>query len=382
MSTDAAVGPGGVIATDPIPVDLASVDTVLTSLWKRQEVAPGSKQGVLTRACMSNLIVVCQGPEQTAIVESEVDEIVGRHPCRVILLAFDVPLAEGSTGLEAAVSAHCHLIGDHRQVCSEMVRIVAAGEQVRKLPSAARSLVVGDLPTSLWWNTPLPPPLGGPLFEELRVMSDQVIYSSLQWADAVNGTLAAAGWVESSRPGDPVVMDIAWRALRPWRQLIGQSLDPVANPGALDELTEVQIEHGPHGLPQAWLLAGWIASALGWVPLESSVAWGKQIAWRFRTAKGQVELCVRRLEEGEPQVRRVQTSWKRDGRCASITFAPAGPNHLSAAAEGFDAETRMLTLPRLTRGLLVAAELQQLEPDPVFQAALLISQDLAANFSR
>jgi len=382
MSAEGEAREQGVVATTPIPVDLATIESVLTSLWRNEEAAPGSSLGVLTRACMSNLLIVCRGRDQAELVAREVDEIVSRQPSRVILLVFDV-LTEGRpAALEAAVSAHCHRSGGgSRQVCSEMVRICAGGDDVRKLPSAARSLIIGDLPTSLWWDTPTPPPLAGDLFHELMPMADQVVYSSFQWPDPIAGTLETADWVNGLQPGEPVVMDLAWRGLRPWRQLISQSLDPSVLPGAIEGLSEVEIEHGSHGLPQAWLLAGWIASALGWVPGERTVVKGREISWRFHGAAGDVGLVVRRTEGVEPPVCRVKTAWRADGRKAALTFAPAGPVHLAATAEGFDAETKMLMSPRATRASLVAAELQQLEPDEVFRGALLVARRLAENLS-
>lgn len=381
MSSAPRPQPAGVVATEPVVVDLARIESVLTSLWRHQDVVPGAEQGVLTRACMSNLIVVCRGREQAALVAGEVDAIVSRHPSRVLLLAFDVEDCGSAQALEAAVSAHCHLSGNRRQICSEMVRICAGGDEARKLPSAARSLVIGDLPKSLWWDTPLPPPLGGELYDELSEMADQVVYSSLQWSDAVKGTIVAADWVANLRPGGPVVMDLAWRGLRPWRELISQALATTALPGAIDGLLTVEIEHGPHGLPQAWLLAGWVASALGWSPTERTVVKGHEMSWRFRGGRSEVVLAVRRLEGGEPEVRRVTTSFRIGGRTAALTFAPAGPNHLATTAQGFDAESRILTAPPVNRAVLVATELQQLEPDRVFRDALLVSRKLAESLS-
>lgn len=379
MSTAPETGRPGVTVTEPMPVSLASIDSVLTKLWRHQKGAPGTTEGVLTRACMSNLIVVCRGSDQAALVNQEIDGIVSRHPSRVLLLVVDTRGAGQEAAVEATVSAHCHLIGERRQVCSEMVTIGAGGNEVRKLPSAARSLIVGDLPTSLWWNTPDPPPLAGDLFDELKAMADQILYSSLQWGDPVGGTLETADWVAHANPGDPVVMDLAWRALRPWRELISQSLAPAALPGAIDGLESVEIEHGPHGLPQAWLFAGWIASALGWEPAEREVVRKREMSWRFLTGKGEAALVVRKLDEGEPQVRRVKMGWRVGGNASSLTFAPAGSGHLGASAEGFDAETRVLTSSNLNRAALVAAELQHLEPDQVFRDALRVSRRLAEN---
>lgn len=382
-SPDAGTTPAadGMVATDSLPVALADVEKVLTGIWERKEVVPGSSQGVLTRACMSNLLVVCEGRDQAEVVTREVDLIVSRHPSRVLLLVSDPEGAGGQTPVQAAVSAHCHLSGDHRQVCSEVVTIEAGGDEVRKLPSAARALLVGDLPTSLWWARPDPPVLAGDLFDELRQMADQVVYSSLHWVDPVRGTLATADWVAHSGPDDPVAIDLAWRALRPWRQLMSQSLDPLALPDAVGKLDRVEIDHGPGGLAQAWLLAGWLASALGWAETERTLVKGHEISWRFRTGSGELVLTARRHGEGEADVRNVRVSWREGGRPAALTFAPTGPGYYAASAEGINAETRVLAARARSRAALVAAELAELEPDRVFHDALRVSRGLAEDLS-
>lgn len=210
-------------------------------------------------------------------------------------------------------------------------------------------------------------------------MVDQVIYSSLDWDEPVLGTIATADWIAQARPGDPVAVDLAWRGLRTWRQLISQSLDPIALPGAIEGLSDVQIEHGPHGLPQAWLLAGWIASALGWKATDRKHVKGSELSWHFQKRGGEAILHVRRLNEGEPAVQRVKTTWTIDGRKAALTFAPAGSGHLGTTADGLNAEPRVLTGLAVTRPLLVAAELEVLEPDQVFRNALAVSRTLAEN---
>ncbi len=377
--SDGTAPPAEIVSVaDPIPVDLASVEGVLTKLWRRDESVSDASADVLTRACMSNLIIVCRGAEKAGIISNEIDTIVQRHPSRVLLLVVDGKGPGQAEAIGAAVSARCHLSGDRRQVCSELVTISAGGSEVRKLPSAARALLVGDLPTSLWWDMDEPPPLGGPLFQELAAMADQVVYSSLDWYEPVRGTLATADWVAHARDCDAVAVDLEWRNLRPWRQLISQSLDPIAAPGVIENLVDVEIDHGPRCLPMSWLLAGWLASALGWKATERSLTKGCAMSWRFQTGRGEVGLVVRR-NEGEPQLLRVKTTWRIDGRKASLTFAPAGTGHLSASAEGFDAETRVLVAPPVGRAALVAAELDQLEPDLVFRDALRVSRELAEN---
>jgi glucose-6-phosphate dehydrogenase assembly protein OpcA len=198
----------------------------------------------------------------------------------------------------------------------------------------------------------------------------------------VRGTIETSDWQAHCEPGDCVVMDLAWRGLRPWRQLISQSLDPSAFPGAIVGLREVEIEHGPHGLPQGWLLAGWLASALGWSMTDPTVETGRQMRWRLRGNECLVVVSLRRVELAEPQVCRVKTVSEIEGRLVSVTFESPAPGHLTATTSGFDAETRVLAYRGGTRASLVAAELEQLEPDHVFQRSFRVAGGLAEGLLR
>ena len=72
----------------------------------------------------------------------------------------------------------------------------AAGAAVERLPFAVRALLIGDLPTNLWWASPQPPPLAGPLLYDLAEHAQQIIYDSLGWPDPVRGVAATASWLD------------------------------------------------------------------------------------------------------------------------------------------------------------------------------------------
>src|SRR5262249_43643488 len=147
---------------------------------------------------------------------------------------------------------------------------------------AVRGLLVGDLPVNLWWAAPLPPPLGGPLLHDLTEHVQQIIYDSIGWPEPARGMAATAAWLATFERGRrptpwPVVSDLNWRRLKFWRRLLGQALDPATAPGALDSITEVQVEHGPHAVIQAWELVSWLASRLGWLVQAGKVEPNVQI---------------------------------------------------------------------------------------------------------
>ena len=364
----------GYVATPPEPVDISAIERALTKLWKPPEGSAGDVHA-LTRACMSNLIIHGTTREQASLIPDEIDVLVRQHPARVLLLVDEDD--REATAIEAFVSARCHLAGKHSQVCSEHVTINASGDAVRRLPSVARSLLIGDLPTTLWWASDEAPPLGGDLFSELAAMSDQVIYSSQAWPDPVLGMLAMANWAGVVDPDEPVIADLSWGCLKPWRRLMSQSLDPAVLPGALGAINRVDVEYGPLGLPQAWLLVGWLSSRLGWLPTGLTSRKGQDAAWSFHAPRGHVDVRFRMQAEGEAEVRSVAVSWKGEEGSATMTFATLGPGRLGATCAGIDIEPRVLAAPVPTRALLVADELKDLERDLAFRDALLVARTLA-----
>jgi glucose-6-phosphate dehydrogenase assembly protein OpcA len=353
---------------EPKPVDVAKIERELAQLWKE-----GGKDGTLTRACMSNLIIFCAGEEDAAEVAEEAATIIQHHPSRVLLLVEDAESEQER--VQAYVSAQCYLAGAGRQICSEHVRLMASKGATRALPSLARSLVLGDLPTSLWWMPREGPPLGGALFHDLAEVTDHVIYDSLGWRRPLESTVATAAW--AGQEGTRLALsDLAWRRLKPWRRLISQTLDPAVTGGALEGMREITVEHGPHGLLQAWLLIGWLACHLGWQLATGKVAPGVEIAWGFRSPVGAVQATVRRLDAGSPKIQRVSIRWQSADRKEDVGFSDMGGGRLGVVARSF-AGPRVMVAPEPARALLVARELPDLANDTVFRASLGFSRAMA-----
>jgi glucose-6-phosphate dehydrogenase assembly protein OpcA len=358
-------------------VDVATIERELSGLWAEPvggvaAGAPGMEPA--TRACMSNLLVFCATQEHARRLPEDIATIVEKHPSRVLLLVGEAEHPSG--GLAASVSALCHLTGGGGQICSEHVTLSAPAAAVKRLPSAARPLLIGDLPTALWWTGSAPPPLAGELFEDLASMADHVIYDSAGWPDPVRGVVSVAGWAASVEKGT-VVSDLAWRRGKPWRRLIAQTLDPQVAPGALEAVEEVVIEHGPHALPQAWFLIGWLAGRLGWRPVGGKVAAGVEVTWGFRAGERPIGVTVRRLPEGEAELRSVSVRWKTANGRAGAIFDWAGRDRLAVRAEGGATPTRVLSAPREPGAALVARQLAKLFHDPLFEDTLALARQMA-----
>jgi glucose-6-phosphate dehydrogenase assembly protein OpcA len=245
-----------------------------------------------------------------------------------------------------------------------------------------RALLVGDLPTNILWETITPPPLAGPILYDLMERAQQIIYDSLGWLEPARGVAATATWLEqfdcdAGTNGWRVASDLNWRRLKHWRRLVSQALDPVSAPGAVESITELLIEHGPHAVIQAWELASWLSQRLEWQVVTGRVQPGVEIAWRFHANQGDVRVRIKRLEQGPPTIRRVRIACKLEGQSGALNLVAEDNNRLSIVLEGVEAAPRSLIVPLQTPADLIGRQLSDREPDPVFRDSMSVAQVLA-----
>jgi glucose-6-phosphate dehydrogenase assembly protein OpcA len=376
---------------DPVPLR-----DVERELGRRLQAVQGPGEAPIVHACMSNLVIYCDRADLAQAILAEVAAVVTLHPCRVLLLIAESGPTDGE--LTAAVKILGHIVDPGRWVCSEQVTLRATGRSMDRLPSAVRTLLIGDLPTNLWWATPQPPPLAGVLLYELAEHAQQIIYDSIGWPDPARGVVATAAWLEQVEAGEAcappgsaaergrgkedrvrrwrVVSDLNWRRLKYWRRLLSQALDPASAPGALESVTEVLVEHGPHAVIQAWELVSWLAARLGWRVQAGSVEPGVEIGWQFRTPQGSLRVHIRRLAEGPSEVRRVRLACTLEGKPSALVFV-AEEGRLAVTPEDAAAAPRTMAAPQRPLAELVGRQLSDRELDPVFYESMRGARVLA-----
>lgn len=357
-----------IASVPPKPVNVAAIERELGRLW--DEPTPPDAAAHVTRACMSNLVVLC-GAEADALA-LELPAIVRQHPARILLLA---TVDNQRDDLEAFVSAQCYLGSGGRQVCSEHVMVQARAAAMTRLPSIVRPLLIGDLPTTLWWAAG-GSLAGDDLFEELIPLANQLVYDSAAWGDALP-RVAPSLERAFALLHHFVVADLAWHRLQPWLHLISETLDPGALPGALESISEISIEHGARGLPPALLLAGWLASRLGWHPTSGDTPPTSPLTWTLQSAHGGVNAAVHHLPNGEEGIRTVTIRYARGGRVARLRFAHRAAGFWQATADGIEMPERRYTAPVPDRAALVAQQLSELGRNTLFQETLTMARQLA-----
>jgi glucose-6-phosphate dehydrogenase assembly protein OpcA len=359
------------------PLPLAEVEKELNrqlAALKEPGVAP------VQWARMSNLVIYCTGPELPSELGKVVPDIVTMHPARVLMLEAE-PGPE-SAPVTAAVNVWSHKGEAGAKTCSEQITLRARGDAVFQLPFAVRGLLIGDLPINVWWAAPIPPPLGGPILFDLTEHAQQVIYDSIGWAEPARGVAATATWLprfehDAGEGVWSVASDLNWRRLKYWRRLLGQALDPTAAPGALDTISEVLVEHGPHAVVQAWELVSWLASRLGWQVDRGKVQPGVEIAWQLHGKHGPVRVRIDRLAEGPPYVRRVRIACTISGKPGALNATVEDERRLKVELEGQDVAPRTVTIQPQPLAELVARQLSDRERDPVFRESMAVAQIFA-----
>ena len=168
-----------------------------------------------------------------------------------------------------------------------------------------------------------------------------------------------------------------WRRLKFWRRVLAQGLDPASAPGLLANISEVVIEHGPHSVTQAWQIAGWLASRLGWTYQASKLRPNVEIAFQFQAPQGPVSLKIDRLADGPSEIRRIRVSSGPQGKLGVLEFASEEGNRLAVTPQGVAVAPRTVTVQPQKLAELVARQLSDREPDPVFRESMKVAQQLA-----
>ena len=371
MSTQIATASSPPIST-PTEVPIREVEAELNRQFKSAQV---DLKEPVQRVRMSNLIIYCDCVDHLCQAESAIPEIVANHPARVILLLADPT----DPRKEIKASVLVRQVDGQRRLVSEQVTLRAGGNSIAKLPFAVRSLLIGDLPTNLWWASATPPPTAGSILDSLAEHAEQFVFDSLGWLDPNRGVAGISTWLgkferDASQGPWRVASDVNWRRLKVWRRLLSQALDPSAAPGFLSGISEVLIEHGPHSVTQAWEVASWLAARLNWTYQASKVRPNVEIAFQFEAPHGNVSLRIDRLADGPSEIRRLRVS---AGSLGALEFSSEGGDRLSVAPKGANVAARTVTVQPQPIADLIARQLSDREPDAVFRESMKVAQQLA-----
>ncbi len=339
---------------EDLAVDVSAIEKELTSLWK---AAAQDEVQNTTRACLWNLVVHSPDYESSDALRNQLEEIYPSVPMRTLLLEIE---SGAEPPLSAWVSARCHFTGKGKQVCSEEVTIRCQGDNIAKLPQLVSALLVPDVPAAAWWPDLTHDPKN--LVEHFTDTLDRVVLDS-STAPGATGLTVLQTLAGLRRAGRQMLGDLSWHRVAPWRSLLARLFDHRAAMVDLHKVDSVHIEvvgrAGQAAGSPVLLLSGWLASCLGWTPVDEK-------SWR-RPDGGTVTLHIEHTRGGR---RHDITSLALQAGDHRFEISREGDLLRSGAPHLGDSVGSFLRLRHITDAQLLQRELGPMGEDPLMWNAI------------
>jgi glucose-6-phosphate dehydrogenase assembly protein OpcA len=339
------------------------------SVWSAQDTNPGAIDAALRemlaeRHAESDAYVPARVLNLVCVVDRQWSgEIANRlrqvgryHPSRTIVCEVE----PGRTRLDARAM----LATDAEPGAGELAEvretvIVEVGERhLPHLDTIVDPLVVTDLSTVVWAPHGQHEAVDAILHLVQVVLLDSVDEPELGEALARAHSLSERAYV----------VDLAWLRSTPWRERIAATFDPPDQLPQLRRISALHIRHHPDSGIAGLLLAGWLASRLGWRPSKLIDA-GKGLSGRLRGARGDVAV---ELTPTPQQVRGLAgiTIETAAGTSISLDRGAGGLHAVRRGRDGSVQEWTALGASRGEAGILGEGIRQALLRDPTYQPAL------------
>ncbi len=353
-------------------LNVQAVEDELTELWA-ENANDKDDDGAIVRARVLNLLAYVTDKTILKQTDEIVFDTASVHPCRAILLFGEKD--EEAKDIEAFVSARCHLGGSGKHhLCIEQITMRASGEFVEELPSAALPLLVPDLHSFLWWRGDLN--FDDKVFKTLSRSVDRIVIDTAEMKDVENGMIKLSEVF--TRKDTAAISDLNWARLTEWRSVIASVFDSPENRKLLDEVTCFEIASSTlynETNSKAVLLAGWLASRLGWrVVCKDKDEFvfernGKKIIVFFMRANREKYL-------GE-DVLSIKIDSKQGGKFAWVSIRlDETKGHYEVGVYGIENQTNIFSYKKVSDANLLINELNLLHNDKSYEKAVTTAKEM------
>lgn len=375
-------------------LDVEAIEHELATLWKdcaAEKSAEESKdEFAVMRARVANLIIFTPDETQLDETNATLDELSAVHPSRALVVVAERRMDDRDIELFVSSYAQTDNRGGQRLCCEEVV-LVARGKFVPELTSAAVPLLISDLPTFLWWRDRLE--LGDRTFADFVRATDRLVVDTAEADDAQTTLLAMARLFGEQDCKHLGISDINWARLTSWRALLASFYDAPHSRAALSQLANVVIEYSapqddPSAIaPQALLIAGWLASRLGW-QISTEPVHRDHTGLKLEVEKGNRRIRVELVRVDRPDI--------KPGRLARAQLATTENNanfvvlrhenglHLETQVtiEGVQQPGRVLPVRNRSRAQLLGRELEILCNDNIYAEAVKLAAQMIRLYSK
>jgi glucose-6-phosphate dehydrogenase assembly protein OpcA len=291
---------------------------------------------------------------------------VGRyHASRLVVLAYE-PKRE-RLDARVMITSDGESSPGETALLHETVVVELGDRHLDDLLTIADPLVVTDLPTLLW-----SPHGHHEIVAELLALSQAVLLDSVE-EPSVQEALERA----CSLSKQAYVVDLAWLRSTPWRERLAASFDPPQLRRELRTITSLTVRHHPASTVAAMLLAGWLASRLGWTAAPL-LAHGDALAGRAHVSRQDVGLRLETAPELLVPGLEGLTIETASGRSLRLDRGPGGLHARTRTPRGNE---HAWTIPGASRGetgVLGEGIRQALLRDPTYVPALKAARAMAS----
>jgi len=376
-------------------LDVEVVEGQLAELWKQISGEETLEDDVaVLRARVANLLVFVTNAALLDEAHQMMLELTTIHPSRVLMMlgAREAP----DLDIEMSVESFCQTDkrSGARRLCCEEVTLRAQGSFVAELPSAALPLLVSDLSTFLWWRDVVE--TTDKVLVNLLRAADRLVIDSAEFKDTQRDLVEIDRLFAGGHSRHVGISDLNWARLTSWRGLLADFYDVAAYQTWLDNIDHVRVDYvGPERdpesvAPQAFLIAGWLASRLQWKLADEQQTQknSQTISFNFRSKDDRdIKLELNRVERGERKPGRlVEVELRANAEIpASFRVARSADNLrlLTEAKLGSNTQRgRVLPVRNRSAAQLLSREVEILCNDQIYQEAVAMAANMIDRSAR
>jgi glucose-6-phosphate dehydrogenase assembly protein OpcA len=315
----------------------------------------------LAPARVLNLVVIVDR-EWKGEIANRLERAGRYHGSRTILCAIE----EGRTTLDAVATVSYDNPEDRLGVMWEKIEIDLGCEHLPGLQTIIDPIIVSGLPTVLW-----APHRHDDAVRTLLGLIDVILLDSDDFPSATEAFERVFAVRDHA-----YVIDLAWLRTTPWRERLAASFDLPARLRALQHACELDIRHRDGSSASALLLAGWLASRLGWDPKPLSLHTGDRREGTLTNGDHEVRIVMRESHQEAPGLAGVTISCPPD-LSLSLERGWGGLEATERFGDGAVKQWKILGASRGEGGILGDGIRLALLREPTYWPALNAARELS-----
>jgi glucose-6-phosphate dehydrogenase assembly protein OpcA len=280
---------------------------VSDDVWAEQDTTPDAIEAAMRRmlrnrhaedeqlapARVLNLVVIVDR-EWKGEISNRLERAGRYHGSRTILCAVE----DDRSTLDAVATVSYDNPEDRLGVMWEKIEIEMGCNHLPGLQTIIDPIVVSGLPTVLW-----APHRHDEAVRALLGLIDVMLLDSDDFPSATEAFERVFAVRDFA-----YVIDLAWLRTTPWRERLAASFDLPARLQALAGVSELDIRHRDGSSASALLLAGWMASRLGWEPMPLALHTGDRREGTVLNGDHDVKIVMRETHQEAPGLGAVTVS--------------------------------------------------------------------------